>query len=46
MAYGPVDEIAQSTVAANLEGAFLNLAEDIDATHVAQNIVATVTATA
>jgi ABC-2 type transport system ATP-binding protein len=43
VAYGPVDEITKSAVAANLEGAFLNLAEDIDASHVAKNIVATVT---
>lgn len=45
LAYGPVSEVTQSTVAANLEGAFLTLAEDIDASHTAENIVATVTTT-
>jgi ABC-2 type transport system ATP-binding protein len=44
VAYGPVNEITESAVAVNLEGAFLNLAEDLNASHVAENIVAVVTA--
>lgn len=44
VAYGPVNEVRASAVTANLEGAFLHLAENIDAANVAKNIIATVTA--
>lgn len=42
VAYGAVDEITESGVAGNLECAFLNLAEEIDALQVAQNIVSAI----
>ncbi len=42
VAYGALDEITKSSVTENLEGAFLSLAEDVDAQRIAASIVAAV----